>query len=70
MTSRGIAGLRRKRKLVKTPYLDTYKEMSEYDLTASKEVLEWSLAMKPSREKLFRLRAIEQTLMSRKSRAA
>ncbi|SEF00701.1 hypothetical protein SAMN05519104_7682 [Rhizobiales bacterium GAS188] len=72
MTSTGVVRVRRK--LVKNPYLDTYKKMSERELTAWKRVFERSLAMKPSREKLLRLRAIEQTLRtietSRQPRAA
>ncbi|SDR49746.1 hypothetical protein SAMN05444161_4690 [Rhizobiales bacterium GAS191] len=70
MTPTGVVGVRRK--VVRNPYLDTYKEMTEYELTVWKQVFERSIAMKPSREKALRLRAIEQTLRTietRKSRA-
>ncbi|SDR64161.1 hypothetical protein SAMN05519103_09470 [Rhizobiales bacterium GAS113] len=61
-------------KLVKNPYLDTYEKMPEYELTAWRAVFEQSIALRPSREKVLRLRAIERTLRAiestRMSRAA
>jgi hypothetical protein len=50
------------RTMVKNPYLDTYKEMTEYELTVWKQVFERSIQMRPSREKVLRLRAINRAL--------
>ncbi|SEC56605.1 hypothetical protein SAMN05444161_1384 [Rhizobiales bacterium GAS191] len=62
------------RTFVKNPYLDTYKEMPEHELTVWRDVFEQSIALRPSREKVLRLRAINRTLRSiegtRMSRAA
>ncbi|SDR21735.1 hypothetical protein SAMN05519103_01266 [Rhizobiales bacterium GAS113] len=61
-------------KFVQNPYLDIYEKMPEYELTAWKQVFEQSIALRPSREKVLRLRAINRALRtiesSRMSRAA
>jgi hypothetical protein len=59
-------------KLVKNPYLDTYEKMPENELTAWRDVFERSVALKPTREKALRLRAIKRTLRTntKQSRAA
>ncbi|MFI5011028.1 MAG: hypothetical protein ACHQAY_01645 [Hyphomicrobiales bacterium] len=50
-------------KLVKNPYLDTYLNMPEYELSSWKYVFEASIALGASnREKHLRLRAVNRTL--------
>jgi len=50
-------------RLVKNPYLDIYVEMPEYELASWKYVFETSIALgAKNREKVLRLRAINQAL--------
>jgi hypothetical protein len=49
--------------LLKNPYSDIYERMDEYELLSWKAVFEQSIALGAStREKVLRLRAINETL--------
>jgi hypothetical protein len=55
------------RTLAKNPYLDTYRVMPEHELAAWRDVFEQSIALRPSREKVLRLRAINRALRTLES---
>ena len=53
----------------KNPYIDTYKNMDEYELASWKSVFEQSIAFGAStRERVLRLRAVNKALENVKSR--